>query len=135
MQNYYFDYRFSTNSGDILDQIFKAMEKTKALAKRCDINEKEIFFLQLVTEESCYNAYEYCKENQKQYFSFSWTINEKSLILTVYHEGELFEVKINEAVNLGSRGRGLQLISNLMDDVQVRMKENIVQLVMIKHLI
>lgn len=111
-----------------------ALANTRKLAKECNLEEKDVLFLQLATEEACSNAYEYCKTNEKDYFSVIWNIDDHYFHITVLHEGEPFVLKRTEEVNYTTKGRGLQLILNIMDEVKVRVKGNIVQLIMSKRL-
>lgn len=125
---------YNCNPTSICEDISMAMEQTKSFAIESNLEEKDILFLQLVTEEACYNAYEYCFKNNKNSFSVIWSIDNDSFSLTVLHEGELFEVKAVAEINFGLRGRGLQLILAIMDDVKIHKKGKIVQLEMIKYL-
>jgi serine/threonine-protein kinase RsbW len=115
------------------DDIMKAMEITEELANELDFPPRDQLFLRLATEEACTNAYEYCQKTNQFYFQVFWRIDEDKISICVKHQGPLFKVKKTDEVNTNPRGRGLQLILNIMDRVQVEKQEENVLLFMHKY--
>jgi serine/threonine-protein kinase RsbW len=115
------------------DDIIKAMEITEQLATKLDFSLRDQLFLRLATEEACTNAYEYCQKTNQSYFQVFWGLDEDKISICVKHQGPLFKVKKTDEVNTSPRGRGLQLILNIMDHVQVEKQEENVLFFMHKY--
>lgn len=117
------------------DDISHAMDVTDEIANEIGFIHYDILFLRLVTEEACMNAYEYCQKTNQQGFWICWDHNQKdNLSILVKHLGKKFAITPMNEANRGLRGRGLQLIVNLMDYVQVRESGEYVELVMRKYI-
>jgi serine/threonine-protein kinase RsbW len=118
-----------------VDNISQAMDITDEIAKEMGFVHYDILFLRLVTEEACMNAYEYCQNTKQQGFWISWDHNQKdSLSIFIKHRGKKFAITPMNEANRGLRGRGLQLIVNLMDYVRVQENGEYVELVMRKYM-
>jgi len=117
------------------DDISYAMDMTDEIANEMGFIHYDILFLRLVTEEACMNAYEYCQKTNQQGFWIYWDHYQKdSLSIFIKHRGKKFVIApMIEAIR-GLRGRGLQLILNLMDFVQVQENGEYVELVMRKYI-
>lgn len=117
------------------DDITCAMDMTDEIANEMGFIDYDILFLRLVTEEACMNAYEYCQKTNQQGFWICWDHNQKdSLSIFIKHQGKKFMIAPMTEANCGLRGRGLQLILNLMDCVQVQENGEYVELVMRKYI-
>lgn len=101
------------------DDIYEAMQCTKSVANEFGYSANLILKLQLVTEEACMNAYEYCGKQKYSSFNIKWHVDENSFEIFVIQIGGLFPLIKKEDANQGARGRGLTLIMNLMDYVSV----------------
>jgi serine/threonine-protein kinase RsbW len=112
--------------------ISKAMETTEELAERMGFLPRDCLFLRLATEEACTNAYEYCQKTGKLPFKIFWKIEERRFAIIVKQRGGCFSVAKTDNVNTGPRGRGLQLIAHIVDDVYVKRTGNNVLLCMYK---
>ncbi|WP_339232682.1 ATP-binding protein [Geobacillus sp. FSL W8-0032] len=112
--------------------ILKAMEVTEELAERMGFLPCDCLFLRLATEEACMNAYEYCQKVQKLPFRVFWKIDEGQLMIVVKQQGGCFSITNHDTVNTGPRGRGLQLIAHIVDDVYVKQEGNNVLFCMCK---
>ncbi len=118
-----------------VDDISCAMDMTNKIANEMGFIHYDILFLRLVTEEACMNAYEYCQKTNQEGFWICWDHNHKdSLSIFIKHRGKKFVIAPMTEVNRGLRGRGLQLILNLMDYVQVQENGEYVELVMRKYI-
>jgi serine/threonine-protein kinase RsbW len=115
------------------DDIIKAMEITEELSGVLGFSPRDRLFLRLATEEACTNAYEYCQKTSQEYFLVFWKVYEKRLTICVKHQGPLFKVEKKDEINTSPRGRGLQLILNIMDHVQVLKQEENVLFFMHKY--
>lgn len=115
------------------DDIFEAMKYTELLAYQQSFNINEIMKLQLVTEEACTNAYEYSVKHGKQSFKIQWLVTPEFFEMVIVQEGQVFPLVQRDEVNKGLRGRGITLILNLMDVVEVRENNNFVELYMRKE--
>lgn len=117
------------------DDIFCAMDMTDEIANEMGFIDYDILFLRLVTEEACMNAYEFCQKTNQQGFWICWDLNQKDrLSIFIKHLGKKFIIAPMNEPNRGLRGRGLQLIFNVMDCVQVQENGEYVELVMRKYL-
>jgi serine/threonine-protein kinase RsbW len=112
--------------------IMKAMEITEQIASDMGFSPRDCLFLRLATEEACTNAYEYCQKTNQLPFKVFWKREGQHLIIVVKQRGKKFAIKRKDEVNRGSRGRGLQLITHIVDHVYVKQKENYVLFYMCK---
>ncbi|TLS32555.1 ATP-binding protein [Geobacillus thermoleovorans] len=112
--------------------ILKAMDITEELAKRMGFLPRDCLFLRLATEEACTNAYEYCQKTRKLPFRIFWKIDTRQFMIIVKQRGGCFSVAQTDVVNTGPRGRGLQLITHIVDDVYVKQAGNNVLFCMCK---
>jgi len=113
--------------------IIEAMDITEQLACKMGFSSYDRLFLRLATEEACSNAYEYCQKTHQSFFYVFWRISKTKLTICVKHEGPMFKVEKRNDVNTGLRGRGLQLILHIMDQVQVEKQEENVLFFMHKY--
>lgn len=114
------------------EDILTAMSITRELARITGFPEKEILFLQLATEEACTNAFEYSDKQTNDPVKVTWSIFRRNFELIVTQRGSSFSLVQRNEVNIGLRGRGLQLISHLMDEVRIEPREEMVSLYMKK---
>jgi len=112
--------------------ILKAMDMTEQLANEVGFLPRDCLFLRLATEEACTNAYEYCQKTGRLPFKIFWKIDTDQFTMIVKQRGGCFSVAQTDGVNTGSRGRGLQLITHIVDDVYVKRAGNNVLLCMCK---
>ncbi|WP_017756273.1 ATP-binding protein [Calidifontibacillus oryziterrae] len=116
------------------DDIFQAMDVTERIAGELGFLKDDKLYLRLATEEACMNAYEYCKKTKQVGFEIWWNTNRDMLSIYLKHKGKKFNVHVNnDEINVGLRGRGLQLIVNLMDHVGVEENGDYVQFSMRKY--
>jgi serine/threonine-protein kinase RsbW len=112
--------------------IMKAMEITEQIASGMGFSPRDCLFLRLATEEACTNAYEYCQKNNQLPFKVFWKRERQHLIIVVKQRGKKFAIKREDEVNKSSRGRGLQLITHIVDHAYVKQKGNYVLFYMCK---
>ncbi|MCD8501288.1 MAG: STAS domain-containing protein [Bacillaceae bacterium] len=108
------------------------IQKIKQEAINVGFIEKDATLIQLATEEACMNAYEYCHSAEVDNFTVTYLFSHQQCIIDIFHRGEIFEVRYTNEINYGLRGRGLQLITSIMDEVNVEQKGKNVHLVMVK---
>lgn len=115
--------------------IIQAMEFTEKIASRIGFHSNDRLLLKLITEEACMNAYEYCKTTKQNHFHIYWFHIKEELTILIIHKGENFRIDLNhDEVNYGPRGRGLQLIVNIMDQVDVQVHGEYIEFSMKKYL-
>jgi len=112
--------------------ILKAMDITEQLANEIGFLPRDCLFLRLATEEACTNAYEYCQKTGRLPFRIFWKIDTSQFTIIVKQRGGCFSVAKTDNVNTGARGRGLQLIAHIVDEVFVKRTGNNVLLCMCK---
>lgn len=98
--------------------VLLAMQNTVELAKQTGFSDEESTFLKLVTEEACVNAF----ENYGKKFEFRCGTDRTFFeIVLTQAGGGLFNIELNQetSINQSLRGRGLQLIRELMDEVTI----------------
>jgi serine/threonine-protein kinase RsbW len=124
----------STNSMKIqsTDDVMSAMNYTEHLAESLGFLLEVQLRLCLVTEEALVNAMEYGTTEEQQFVEIKWQMAVDSLVMKVKQEGNLFPLEINEDINYSSRGRGLQLILSIMDEVWLTTEEGHITLCMKK---
>lgn len=115
------------------DGIYNAIKLTEKLALDHGFSFRDAMKLQLVTEEACTNSFEYCLRENIPSFSVKWKLAEGSAEITVRQRGCVFPLAQREETGLGLRGRGITLILNLMDKVEVREDSEYVELYMRKR--
>jgi serine/threonine-protein kinase RsbW len=115
------------------DGILKAMDVTEQLANALGFSSLQQLFLRLAVEEVCTNAYEYCQRTKQKHFHIRWHVVKNCLNICIRHQGKLFEVKRDDRVNISARGRGLQIVLHIMDEVDVQVKGRYVILCMSKY--
>lgn len=113
------------------DDIYEAMKCTEMLLTMKEFSQTSILKLQLVTEEACTNAYEYCLKSGLWPIQVEWRITPNAFELIVRQKGKRIPLTNKKnIINSGPRGRGITLILNLMDEVEVREGEGFVELYM-----
>lgn len=118
-----------------VDDISLAMDMTDVIAKKVGFLHDDILFLRLVTEEASMNAYEYCQKTNQHGFWIHWDDKAKDyLVICIKHQGKKYPITPMVEANRGLRGRGLHLIVNLMDFVQVEENGEYVELVIKKYI-
>lgn len=115
------------------DDILRAMDITTEVAQEIGFPDNGVLFLKLVTEEACTNAYEYCSHSGQAGFLIKWDPHiRESLTIFIKHKGKKYKITKENKVNFGQRGRGLQLITSLMDYVEVNEMGGYIETVMQK---
>ncbi len=114
------------------DDVMNAMNYTEYLAKSLGFLLEVQLRLCLVTEEALVNAMEYGTTEEQQFVEIKWQSTADSLVMKVKQKGNSFPLEINENINYGSRGRGLQLILSIMDEVWLTAEEDYITLCMKK---
>ncbi|AGT30760.1 sigma-B regulator [Geobacillus genomosp. 3] len=112
--------------------ILKAMDITEQLANEVGFLPRDCLFLRLATEEACMNAYEYCQKTRRLPFKIFWKMDTARFTIIVKQRGGCFSAVKTDGVNTGPRGRGLQLIAHIVDNVYVKRAGNNVLLCMCK---
>ncbi|WP_102345041.1 ATP-binding protein [Bacillus sp. Marseille-P3661] len=113
--------------------IFQVIELTENIARNMGFRNEETLFLKLVIEEACMNAYEYCQKTDQDVFQVRWSLTSELLDICIKHKGEIFPIAEEpKELNHGNRGRGLQLIKHIMDEVKVMKNGDYVELFMKK---
>lgn len=116
------------------ENVLQAIEYTRQLSESLGYSTTEQVLFSLVTEEALVNALEHCGQRDETNITIYWCTLQKSFEIAVTQPGAMFYLEKQKDVNTGNRGRGLQLILNIMDDVWLERQEgNIVMLHMIKH--
>jgi serine/threonine-protein kinase RsbW len=113
--------------------IMKAMDITEQIASEMGFLPRDCLFLRLATEEACMNAYEYCQKTNQLPFEVFWKCEKGKLIIIVKQHGKKFNITRKDVVNKGLRGRGLQLITHIVDHVCIEQKGNNVLFYMCKY--
>lgn len=94
--------------------VLEAMTFTSEIAHLLGYSQSEPLFLTLVVEESLMNALEYGEGND---VTIQWKPKNENLVISVKQKGSPFTIEKKVGVNEGPRGRGMQLILNIMDKV------------------
>jgi serine/threonine-protein kinase RsbW len=113
--------------------ILKAMEITEQIASDMGFSPHDCLFLRLATEEACTNAYEYCQKMNQLPFQVFWERENQHLTIVVQQRGKKFAIARKGGINRGPRGRGLQLITHIVDRVYVKQEGNHVLFYMCKY--
>lgn len=102
--------------------IFDAMQQTSVIAGRMGFSSQQQLLLTLATEEALMNAYEH--SYQKVGVEIEWVTHASHLDIFVKQLGPLFSLETTTDVNMAARGRGLQLILHIMDEISVEKAAN-----------
>lgn len=117
------------------DDISRAMDMTDEIANEMGFIQYDRLFLRLVTEEACTNAYENCQKTDQEGFWIRWDHSHTDyLSIFIKQIGKKYPFAPMIEENRGLRGRGLQLIVNIMDYVQVQENGEYVELIMQKYM-
>lgn len=116
-----------------MDDIIKAMLTTKELAEKHQFPLSTIMKLQLVTEEACTNAWEYCLREGISTYMVIWNLTNTSFEIIVRQKGTVFPIVQVKDNQTGLRGRGLTLMMNIMDRIEVRDMGEYIELYMVKE--
>jgi serine/threonine-protein kinase RsbW len=113
------------------------MQRTKLLAEGMGFPAQEILFLQLATEEACTNALDHCVLLGYGCCEIHWYGSDTTIQIMVCQEGRAFDFDKSactemEEYNDGLRGRGLVLITGLMDETEILHDEDHVMFIMRK---
>lgn len=101
------------------DDVLKAMEFMEHLTESISFQKTNRVLLPLVVEEALVNALEYGTKPEQLAVSIEWDVSDEYVRIAVQQVGSSFEVRPSTRVNMGTRGRGLQLILHIMDEVNV----------------
>lgn len=115
-----------------LDDIYEAMMQSRDLAVEQGFSYNSVLKIQLATEEACTNAYEYSRNRNQASCAVKWKASPDYLEVIVRQEGAAFSLRQPENVVMGQRGRGITLILNLMDFVEMRENKGFIELIMRK---
>lgn len=107
-----------TSQQDIID----SMDITEELAMHDGFSSRDVLFLRLVTEEICTNSYEHCVRHGYSSFYIRWRSERDRFEMMIKQEGEMFPLSLCDGVQYGRRGRGMQLVFQLMDAVEVKQR-------------
>ena len=99
------------------EDVLQAMEWTGKLAESLGFLHTDQLLLRLVTEEAIVNAREYSSKNGQNEVKINWDFTHKVLVISVKQLGAFYSINKKEDINYGLRGRGLQLILNIMEEV------------------
>lgn len=114
-------------------EILDAMARTAELAESMGFPPKEQTLLSLVTEEALANAWEHGRSTESSLIEVDWMINGYALQLAIKQKGKRFKLETPEISSVSLRGRGLQLIKNIMDEVWLEEENEMVVLHMKKQ--
>ncbi|RUL50498.1 ATP-binding protein [Lysinibacillus antri] len=102
------------------NDVLKAMEHTSEIANKLGCLPNEQILLSLVTEESLVNALEYGEDDLVKMY---WACSDKELEICIKQKGKMYKIEKSDQLNYGNRGRGLQLILNIMNEVWLEQEE------------
>lgn len=117
------------------DDVMVAMTNTNHLAEEVGFLPNEQILLCLVTEEAIVNALEHSTTVESENVEVTWRTTNAFFQMTVKQKGKIFSIAKSEDINYRSRGRGLQLILEIMDKVWLEEDEGGVTLFMQKGVI
>lgn len=119
---------------EIEEDVLQAMAYTDYLAGSLGFLPNDQLLLRLVTEEAVVNALEYSAKNDQHEIEVFWYSSNEEFVISIKQPGPAFKIEKQENVNYGHRGRGLQLILHIMDEVWLEQEEeNRVTLYMKKY--
>ncbi|BAU29919.1 serine/threonine-protein kinase RsbW [Aneurinibacillus soli] len=113
--------------------ICQVLDITGEVARSAGFTSKESLLLCLAAEEACTNAYEYITQNGQENFHMYWMIFPDRLVMEVTEPGDCFSITLRQETNDQSRGRGIQLILNIMDEVRLNFTKSSLSVVMEKR--
>lgn len=117
-----------------VDDVEKAMDLTNHLAKAIGFLPNDQLLLRLVTEEAIVNALEHGTNFNDPLVKAAWQVNKDILGIFISQKGKPFKVEKKENLNVSLRGRGIQLILHIMDDVWIEEKDDGITFCMKKSL-
>ncbi|WCN39782.1 ATP-binding protein [Aneurinibacillus uraniidurans] len=117
---------------DKLD-ICQVLDITGEVARSTGFTDKESLLLCLAAEEACTNAYEYMTENGQGNFHIYWRVFPDRLVMEVTEPGDCFSITLRQETNDQPRGRGIQLILSIMDEVRLNFTQSSLSVVMEKR--
>ena len=117
-----------------------AARTAEQIARAADFDQEAINQIKTALIEACINAAEHSDSPDRKIHQ-RFAIDEDKLIITVSNKGKTFGRANGQATPVlgaqpvkGARGRGLQIIRALMDDVTFERTDDGVRLVMTKYL-
>lgn len=113
--------------------ICQALDITSEVAYSAGFSGKESLLLCLAIEEACTNAYEYVTRNGQESFQISWTDFPDRMVMEVTEPGDCFSITLRQEMSDEPRGRGIQLILGIMDEVRLNFTNSSLSVVMEKH--
>ena len=108
---------------EIEEDVLQAMAYTDYLAGSLGFLPNDQLLLRLVTEEAVVNALEYSVRDGQDVVEVFWNISNEEFVISVKQPGPSFKIIKEEQMNDGPRGRGLQLILHIMDEVWLEQEE------------
>jgi serine/threonine-protein kinase RsbW len=117
-----------------------AARTVEQIARAADFDQEAINQIKTALIEACINAAEHSNSPDRRIYQ-RFAIDEDRLVITVSNKGKNFDYSANGSgaeagatPSRGSRGRGLQIIRALMDEVRFEPSNDGTTLVMIKYL-
>jgi serine/threonine-protein kinase RsbW len=113
-----------------------AARTVEQIARTADFDAEAVNQIKTALIEACLNAAEHSDSPDSRIYQ-KFTLTEQGLIIVVSNKGNRFEPvqeKASIAAPAGKRGRGLQIIRALMDDVHFESTDDGASLVMSKYL-
>ena len=113
-----------------------AARTVEQIARTADFDPAAIDQIKTALIEACLNAAEHSDSPDRRIYQ-KFTLTDEGMVITVSNKGNRFEPaheKPGIAVARGKRGRGLQIIRALMDDVHFETTDDGASLVMSKYL-
>ena len=108
---------------EIEEDVLQAMAYTDYLAGSVGFLPNKQLLLRLITEEAIVNALEYSVKDAQHKIEVFWSITNEEFLISVKQSGPAFKIEKQETINYGKRGRGLQLILHIMDEVWLEQEE------------
>ena len=114
-----------------------AAQTAYSLAEMMDFDENDIDEIQLAIIETCINAFEHSKSEDKR-VSIKFIMRDNELELKITDSGVGFRLDHAAPANSGDigmkkRGWGLEIIRNMMDEVNIESSEKGTTITMIKR--
>lgn len=114
-------------------EILNAMAYTTELAESMGFPPKDQILMGLVTEEALSNAWEHGSSTEAPSIEIEWMVFNCTLQLAVKQSGKSFKLESSENSPFSLRGRGLQLIRGIMDELWLEQEHETVVFYMKKH--
>lgn len=108
---------------EIEEDVLQAMAYTDYLAGSVGFLPNDQLLLRLVTEEAVVNALEYSVKDEDDAVEIFWNVSNTEFVIYVKQKGPAFTIEERDQMNYGQRGRGLQLIIHIMDEVWLEQEE------------